>query len=60
MAMPKKFPNFLGVRLSDQGKAGLKKKAKEMGVKEAVAGRIIIEHTVIPPKKIEEKSNEQA
>ena len=47
MAMPKKYPERLMVRLSKGGKKGLAKKAKIMGVKPAVAGRIIIEHGVL-------------
>lgn len=46
MARAKKYPNAIYVRLSDEGKANLIKRAKIMGLKEAVVARIIIEHSL--------------
>lgn len=46
MAMPKKFTEYLGVRLSKRTRRNLKKRAEIMGLAEAVVARIIIEHSV--------------
>lgn len=46
MPKPKKYPHAMYVRLSDEGQAGLAKTAGIMGLKPAVAARIIIEHSV--------------
>lgn len=46
MPKPKKYPHAMYIRLSDEGKAGLERQAEIMGLKPAVAGRIIIEHSV--------------
>lgn len=46
MARPKQYPHAHYIRLSDEGNTGLAKRAKIMGVPPAVAGRIIIEHSV--------------
>jgi hypothetical protein len=46
MAMPKRFTEYLGVRLSRHTKKHLDRQAQIMKVKPAVAARIIIEHSV--------------
>lgn len=46
MPKPKQYPNKITLRLSDEGMAGLKAQAKIMDLTDAVAGRIIIEHSV--------------
>lgn len=46
MAMPKKFTEFVMVRLSPHTKKRLDRQAKIMEVKPSVAARMIIEHSV--------------
>jgi hypothetical protein len=46
MPKPKQYPNKITLRLSDEGMAGLKARAKIMNLTDAVAGRVIIEHSV--------------